>query len=61
MARQASDITLLPGLLLLRNVEAFDLTCNFLYTNLRFAICIGCLLGVRVSWAQLPDSDSAIF
>jgi hypothetical protein len=62
MAMQANNVILLIGLLLLLgNVEAFDLTCNLLYASLGFTVCIGCLLGVCVSWAQLPDSDSAIF
>lgn len=57
----SNDVILLLGLLLLGNVEAFDLTRNLLYSSLGFTICIDRLLSIRVSWAQLPDPYSTIF
>jgi len=45
----------------LGNVEALNLARDVIYRNLHLPVCICRLLLFAASWAQLPDSDGAIF
>ena len=45
----------------LGNVEALNLARGIIYLNLRLPVCVCSLLLFAGSWAQLPDSDGAIF
>jgi hypothetical protein len=45
----------------LGDVKALNLARHIIYPDLRLPICSCRLLVFTVSWAQLPDSDGAIF